>query len=143
MLVVGSLFLAACSTPPKDPAAWITPIQAIYLASKFAPEGVEGTFVFDVKSTGRGHTNIYLCSELDYRDQVNLSIAITPSAAADLKAKYGSDPEVFFLGKRIAVTGMVKRVQIDFFDDNGQNTGKYYYQTHVDVTSADQIIRTQ
>ena len=91
-----------------------------------------------VQSTGRQNHILYLNSELDYRDQRNLTIAILPTAIAPLEARFGQDLDRFFVGKNIVVSGAAQRVKIAFFS-NGQLTDKYYYQTHVDVRDADQL----
>lgn len=116
----------------------ITPQQAIERAADAAPAGVKGVFVMDVRGTGRQDGNLYLNSQVDYRDQRNLTIAIAPDIAAALQTKFGDAPDTFLVGKRIAVTGEAKRVTI-WFLWNGVPTEKYYYQTHVALTAADQL----
>src|SRR3546814_4863219 len=80
----------------------------------------------------------YLNSELDYRDQRNLTIVVTSAAARALSVRMGSDLEAGMIGKQLRVHGVARRVKIVFFA-NGQATKKYYYQTHVLVTDAAQI----
>ncbi|MGY1531546.1 hypothetical protein [Luteimonas sp. A649] len=80
----------------------------------------------------------YLNSELDYRDQRNLSIEITTFAARELEAQLGAHPLAALKGKRILVQGAAIRTKIVFFAD-GRPTDKYYYQTHVRVSDARQI----
>lgn len=116
----------------------ITPQQAIERAAEAAPASVKGVFVMDVHATGRQNGNLYLNSQADYRDQRNLTIAIAPDVATTLQTKFGEVPDTFLVGKRIAVTGEAKRVTI-WFLWNGVPTEKYYYQTHVELTAADQL----
>ena len=116
----------------------ISPPQAVFMAATAAPEMVPGDFALQVRAAGRADGNVYLNSELDYRDQRNLSIAIAPLAQADLEKRYGQPPDQFFSGKAIVVHGAARRVKIFFLAD-GLPTDKYYYQTHVAVYDASQI----
>jgi len=138
-----SVFLAliagCATTQPSDLAApWINPVQAVQLAADAAPEGVPGTFAMRVRAAGTQSGFIYLNSELDYRDQRNLSIALTAKAARQLQDQLGSSPMIALKGKDILVTGRATRVKIVFYAD-GKLTDKYYYQTHVRVSDPKQI----
>lgn len=125
------------TTQPVD--AWITPSQAVLLAANAAPRGVKGTFRMKVRATGEENGVMFLNSELDYRDQRNLTVAVAPTAVAALQARLGGDPRVALKGRDIVVTGSAMRTRI-VFSANGQPTDKYYYQTHVRVSDADQIV---
>lgn len=140
ILLALALGLAACAGtgPAAKDARWLQPAQAIQLAADAAPRGVAGTFVLQVRGTGTDDGRVYLNSETDYRDQRNLTIAITPAAAGALAARLGASPSVALEGKRIVVGGVATRVRIDFTID-GHPSGKYYYQTQVQVTDAAQI----
>jgi len=127
--IAGTILLAAVLAGPA---------QAVFLAATAAPEMVTGAFALQVRAAGRAEDNVYLNSELDYRDQRNLSIAITPLAKLDLEKRYGQPPDQFFIGKDIVVHGAARRMKIIFLAD-GQPTDKYYYQTHVVVYDASQI----
>ena len=116
----------------------ITPRHAVELAADAAPSAVGGVFDVQVRATGDQDGIIYLNTEIDYRDQRNLSVDIPPDVAAALQTKYGESPETFFKGKHLAVTGAAQRVTIWFFA-NGVQTDKYYYQTHVKVTDPSQL----
>ena len=125
----------------------IVPIEAVQLAAAAAPDnGVQGTFLISVKASGDDKKrNLFLNSELDYRDQRNLTVAIERSAVAELEAKYGGNLKTYFIGKQILVTGIARRVTIYFGKPrvsavNFKLRNKYYYQTHVSVMSADQIV---
>ncbi len=135
-----ALGLTACAGtgPTAEDARWLQPAQAIQLAAEAAPRGVTGTFVMRVQATGADGGRVYLNSEADYRDQRNLTIAITPVAAGALAARLGAPPAVALEGERIVVQGVATRVRIDFTID-GHPSGKYYYQTQVQVTDAAQI----
>ena len=92
-----------------------------------------------VQATGTQDGQVYLNSELDYRDQRNLTVALSPIAAMHLHARLGADLLIALKGRDIVVTGAARRVQIFFFAD-GRRSDKYYYQTHVNVTSAEQVV---
>ena len=144
LVLVGS----ACSTtqsaqqplraPPVNTTAYITPEQAVFGAGAAAPGAMKGVFVLEVRGTGRQDGNIYLNSEADYRDQRNLTVAVRPPAIGPLAARFGADPDVYLKGRRITVSGFARRVRIDF-TAHGLPTGKYYYQTHVEVVRPEQI----
>lgn len=147
-LVLASLLsigmLTGCATAPRGENALhettnlITPEAAIIRAANAAPEGVPGTFLMLVQATGTERGRVFLNSQLDYRDQRNLTIALTPQAHRQLAERLGADPMVALKGKQIVVRGTAVRTRIDLLA-NGRPTGKYYYQTHVHVTDATQL----
>lgn len=137
--IAGALAFVACGCASVADEGVLTPPEAVFRAAGAAPAGVHAIFVMPVRAAGRDGGRIYLNSERDYRDQRNLSISIGPRAAAALAARHGAAPDAFFPGRRIRVTGAARRVRIDFRDSARRPTGLYYFQTHVDVESADQI----
>lgn len=144
LLALFAALLGACTStfPPSQigstQSPWITPYQAVFQAASAAPADVDGTFAMKVQATGTQGNQTYLNSELDYRDQRNLTIAITPRAAQQLADRLGQHPSVALKGKDILVRGSAARTKIYFFA-NGRMTDKYYYQTHVNVSDADEI----
>lgn len=120
-----------------------TPRQAVFAAADAAPAGVAGVFTMRVARTGRAGGRVYLNSESDYRDQRNLTINIDPVAAAQVFRRFRSDAGRFFRHKLVSVTGVARRVRIDFLDNRHRRTGRYYYQTHVMVTDVSQISVTE
>ena len=92
-----------------------------------------------VQATGTQNGRGFLNSELDYRDQRNLSVVLSPQAVQGLQERLGADPLVALQGKNILVTGSAARTRIAFIVD-GVPTDKYYYQTHVNVTDASQLV---
>jgi hypothetical protein len=132
--------LIGCAVPSADQSdrRIVSPRQAVMLAADAAPAGVRGTFEMTVQRVGRQEGNIYLDSELDYRDQRNLVIAIHPNAARLLHEKLGRDVDEALFGKRIRIYGEAKRVKISFVAD-GKLSDSYYYQTHVDIWDSGQI----
>lgn len=133
--------LAACQTQMRPGLAdrqVIAPALAVMAAADAAPGGFPGTFGFKVLRAEQVGSRFFLNSYPDYRDQRNLSVAINGAAALALRQRYGADLRAVFLGKSIEVAGIARRRRIDFTTD-GRPSGKYYYQTHVDVTQPDQI----
>ena len=139
------VLLGGCASTPAPVEAvsahesWIEPPQAVLMAADAAPAGVEGTFAMRVRATGTQRGQTYLNSEPDYRDQRNLTVAITPRAAQQLAERLGEHPLSALKDKDILVRGAAVRTKIYFYA-NGQMTDRYYYQTHVNVSNADQIV---
>lgn len=143
-LALGIVSLWGCvkgpqSAAPQASGAWITPPQAVLLAANAAPRGVQATFAMKVQATGTQDGRSFLNSELDYRDQRNLTVVLNSRAAQQLRERLGADPLVALKGRNILVTGLAIRTKIHFIA-NGTPTGKYYYQTHVNVTDASQLV---
>mgnify|MGYP007011025509 CR=1 FL=1 len=129
---------------PRQPCArgCLNPVEAVSYANYLAPRaGVAAEFEMEVKAVGGQRGRFFLNSETDYRDRNCLTLVLTPMVA---KAMAGSADvaalEKRFKGKRIAVEGIARRVRIDFTDDTGKASGKYYYQVHVVVMDARQIV---
>ncbi len=116
----------------------ISPEQAVIRAAAAAPGGVKGVFELTVRATGRQDGFLYLNSEADYRDQRCLTIAVPPEVAQAMAQRFRAEPDRYFVGKRIAIRGTAHRVRIVFLA-NGSPTSKYYYQTHVELVSLDQL----
>lgn len=138
ILVVLAASAALGGAGDFDGETLTSPEAAIHDANAKAPQAVPGRFVLHVRSAGRQDGNVYLNSELDYRDQRNLTVAIMPAAIDALAQRYGQPPDAFFLGKNIVVDGAARREKIVFMT-NGMPSDKYYYQTHVVVERDDQI----
>lgn len=137
--LLAALLVTGCvSGVSNEQARWLQPAQAIQLAADAAPRGAVGTFAMQVNAIGHQDGATYLNSETDYRDQRNLTVALTPEATRQLELRLGEPLAVALERKRILVQGAATRVRIDF-TTAGQPTGKYYYQTHVRVTDAAQI----
>ncbi len=149
-IVLASLvFILACcssttqlsgSTPAAPNANTMTnTMDIIKRAAESAPQGVPGEYLLTIQATGTKDAMVYLNTELDYRDQRNVTVAIHPTVVAQLQAKYGVGPEAFFTGKKIMVKGSAQRVRVDFISANRRQSGKYYYQTHIPVLNIAQI----
>lgn len=130
------------TSPRKACAAGcLSPIEAVTYADNVAPRaGIAAEFDMIVRSIGEVQGRYYLNSETDYRERNCLSIVLTPHVAQTLAGTIDLNKlAVMMKGKRIAVQGIARRVRIDFTED-GQPTGKYYYQVHVVVTDPRQIV---
>jgi len=140
LVLISIVALFGCSSTPKITTNSDTSsiMNLIALTEENAPEGIKGTFRFPIKASGNQRGIIYLNTENDYRDRRNITVAIHPKLIDAFIKKYGESPESYFINKTIEVTGEAKRMKIFFFS-KGKITKKYYFQTHVRVTSLKQI----
>ncbi|WP_407352514.1 hypothetical protein [Luteimonas sp. R10] len=129
--------LAACSTVPRNTQGWIEPVDAVRAANDDPLNGVRGHFVLTVKALNSYSDRTFLNSERDYRDQRNLTVKMPTSMVPSLEQRLGVGLQGL-KNRRLVVLGVAKRVRIDFLAD-GRPTGKYYYQTHVQVDSPTQV----
>src|SRR3546814_1338150 len=77
-----------------------TPYQAIQRAAAAAPQSIPGPFLLRIQAMAKDSKYTYLNSELDYRDQRNLTIVVTSAAARALSVRMGSDLEAGMIGKQ-------------------------------------------
>jgi hypothetical protein len=119
----------------------MSPVEAVTYASYLAPKGaLAGDFEMEVKGVGEDRGQLFLNSEIDYRDRNCLTIAMPLAVARRLTGKTDmADIKAAFAGKRISVRGVARRVRIDF-TEGGKPTGKYYYQVHVPIGRPDQLM---
>jgi len=139
IIVIALFILAGCAGQRVSPEYAINPQQAISMAAEAAPKPVLATLTLQVRTVGTQNGITYLNSEADYRDQRNVSVSITPEVLPKIESLFGGDLAEVAKGKRILVKGPVRRVTIWFFDNNGERTSKYYYQTHILVTDPMQV----
>lgn len=132
-----AFLVCACSAVPTNSRGWIEPIDAIRAANDDPLNGVRGEFLITVKALDSHPERSFLNSETDYRDQRNLTIRMPTSLVPKLEQRLGVRFQDL-KNRRLVVLGVAKRNRIDFVAD-GKPTGKYYYQTHVDVGSPTQI----
>lgn len=116
----------------------LSPAEAINGAAAHPSMGVSGVFEMTVRAIGQRRGEVFLNSELDYRDQRNLTIKMSEAVAAALADRLGAPLKEVLVGKRIRVRGTARRVQVLFLIHD-RPSGKYYYQTHVKVTDPVQI----
>lgn len=105
------------------------------------PDGVVAVFEISVRRGEQVGSNYFLGTEDDYRDRRNLSIRIAKPPQTELRERFGEDLKLAFVGKKLLVAGRAKRTRIAFLDSAGRRTGRYYYQTHVEVRNPLQIER--
>jgi len=120
----------------------ISPEQAIFMTAEAADSNATVSGVFELKVQAVKEENLgkmsYLNSELDYRDQRNITIDIPLNIRIGLTDKYNDSLENIFMDKKIRVNGVAKRMKVNFYS-HGVKTDKYYYQTHVRIYNIDQI----
>lgn len=108
-------------------------------AAGAAPGVVVMTVDLQVNAVGKQNGITYLNSELDYRDQRNISVVISAAVLEKIETLFGGALDHAAAGKHIVVNGPTQRVTIWFFDKDGKRTDKYYYQTHIVVSDPSQI----
>lgn len=129
-------------TPPPtlgSVAPILSPEEAVMRAADAAPVGVAGQFGLRIEGVGMQGPWLFLNSQADYRDQRTLTLAIAPEVQSVLRRRFGSDLMTALGGRHILVSGIARRVRIDF-TVGGRPSGKFYYQTHVRVSDARQIV---
>lgn len=133
------LALGGCALRVHDRVPAIEPYAAIWMAAQAAPRAAPGVFGLQVRAVDVDQGRGYINSETDYRDPRNVTVRLEPGALAML----GPEPRAVLarqLRQHLRVQGAVQRTRIDFLAD-GQPSGKYYYQTHIQVTDLAQITR--
>lgn len=91
------LFLVGCSSTnitanSNRALAYSDTMEMIRMAAESAPKGVEGEYTLKIEASGRQRGVLYLNTELDYRDQRNITVSIKPEVAVQLSQQYGQDP---------------------------------------------------
>ena len=137
VLVLG-LLLAGCATGPFTPSTEQAQ-ELTQQAIDYQPSGNSNRQVLNIKAAGVQGQFVYLNTELDHRNQTNITIAIPPSVAQKLELKFGASPQEFFVGKSVSVTGDSRKIKVRENND-GVPTGKYVYQTHIRITKPEQIV---
>lgn len=118
----------------------LTAWDAIVLSEQAAPQTVPGLFSLQINNAAKVGSMVYLNTEYDYRDRRNVSIVLTPEVLKEFAAQYpDQQPELYFLGRSIVVNGAASRQTVWFFSQ-GKQTEKYYFQTHIPVWYAGQIL---
>jgi len=149
LIIFTALFIVGCADSQKFSPTFDATVkeykatnvmEVIRQAAESAPEGVFGVYILNIKATGEDERGIiYLNTELDYRDPRNVTVALHPKTLATFKSKYGTNLKDFFLGKKILVRGKAIRATIVFSPEGKPPYKSYYYQTHIRVSSANQI----
>lgn len=118
----------------------LTPLEAVNGAAQSAPDGYPGKFGMQVRNIG-GDTGgrLFLNSELNYREQTSVSVVIPRDVGRELARQHGESWIRDVVGKDIEVDGEAIREVIWFNDSTLGRTKSYYYQTHIELSSADQL----
>jgi hypothetical protein len=135
-LIIATMFglaLTAAAPSPQAEPEFLTPQQAV-MGAAASRTGIQGLFVLTVRASGRQGL-LYLNSERDYRDPRNLSIDIVPEVERQLGKRLNGPVEQMLRGRRIVVRGTARKTRINFIS-NGRPSGKYYYQTHLQLNDA-------
>lgn len=110
LFLIAALGLAQPAFGQAAPA--MDPAKAVAVALAANGEEVQGVFEMTVASSAGSGFNYYLNSEKDYRSDANLAIVIVPEVRNEIVAKSKAEPNAVFQGKRIRVTGVVRRVAV-------------------------------
>jgi hypothetical protein len=140
LLFLSTLVLCACNSTPEVASKPKTTdiIQLIEQAKRRFPEGIRGTFQIPIKASASHNGVTYLNSNLDYREPSNITLVLAPATIELFAKTYHSSPDLYFKNKTLSVTGKVERIKIYQYKNN-KRTKKYYSQTHIRITSIDQI----
>ncbi|WP_019028078.1 hypothetical protein [Colwellia piezophila] len=142
LIFVAAFILSGCNaTPNPNPNSQAKPTDIVQLIEKTKrryPEPVRGTFQIPIKASGFINGVVYLNSDVDYRDPKNITVVLLPSTVESFAKAYHSPADAFFIDKTIQVTGKVVRVR-KYLYINNKRTRKYYYQTHIHVSSLEQV----
>lgn len=114
---------------------YLSPEQAVFNAAA-SRNGFTASFQMVVRASGRQDGILYLNSKRDYRDPRNLSIDINAATERSLAERLGGAVQPTLAGKTIVVRGTARKTRIDFINDDGRPSGKYYYQTHLVLKDA-------
>lgn len=146
-VILFAIVMCACTAPAARMApesavgagvASMSPMAAVMEAAAKFPGGVNGDFLLTVRASGADGRNVYLNSELDYRDQRNLTVTIPLQVAVELARQLGAEPGIALKGRQLLVRGEARRTTIQF-NCGPVATDKYYFQTHVLITDPAQI----
>lgn len=128
-----SIAVLAVAVPVAAQTAAIGPAEAIAGAAASPKGEIEATVEFVVGSTGESGFNVYLNSEADFRSSANFTAQLVPETTNALRAKSGGHPVDTMKGKRVRVTGVVRRIAVPTRD------GGTTHQTRIEISSPSQI----
>lgn len=120
----------------------LIPTMAVEQGAGAAPAPAPAAdYSFIVEAVGSDDGLVFINSQRDYRDQRNLTLALSPRVDQQLRERFAPlSIEEALIGKRIVVRGRPERVRIEF-RENDRPTGLYYYQTHIRVGRLEQLSR--
>jgi hypothetical protein len=142
-LLVAATQLGGCAASIQQsvPGTELSAIDAIMSANQAAVEGKSlpiATYAVTIRASGTQDGIVYLNSQLDYRDQRNISIDLLPKVQTEMVERFGRQYRKQLEGQAVLVRGQPQRVKI-YFITYGEVTDKYYYQTHITLSSADEL----
>ncbi|MCH1919296.1 hypothetical protein L9G15_07610 [Shewanella sp. A3A] len=134
LLFSALLLLGGCATTTSSTTVYSNTMDIISTAAAAAPEVVTGDYTLFIKAVGQQGNNVYLNTELDYRDQRNVTIVLPIPILPRMGIHNFTGLEHHFLNHGVQIHGNAMRARIDFMRDH-RPTEFYYYQTHIVVTN--------
>lgn len=142
LLLLPLLLASGCAhrleRAPAPAAGYIGNDEAVRAAQDDPARGISGIFALTVQAYGMQDQRIYLNSERDYRHPLNITLNMDAALRPELETALGLKLEQL-QNRRLLVRGTARRVRIAFFDGNGLQSTKYYYQTQIQVSDARQL----
>jgi DNA/RNA endonuclease YhcR with UshA esterase domain len=102
------VLMVACVCPAADSEKPLTPVEA---RKKLGETVTVELTVKTAKDRLEKRGEIYLDSELDFKDEKNLALVITKAGAASLKTAGIDNPADHFKDEIVRATGTVKEVE--------------------------------
>ncbi|MCH1923463.1 hypothetical protein L9G74_03860 [Shewanella sp. C32] len=133
LLFSALLLLGGCASTSST-TVYSNTMDIISTAAAAAPEMVTGDYTLFIKAVGQQGNNVYLNTELDYRDQRNVTIVLPIPILPRMGIHNFTDLEHHFLNHGVQIHGNAMRARIDFMRDH-RPTDLYYYQTHIVVAN--------
>ena len=137
VILLTTFILTACSSTSKYPHYSVTDAAQTLTKNK---NGLRSTLNFKVASVAHlpTHKKWYLNALENYKKPENISIVISSSLASKLNNHLNIESLNELTHKNIEVSGIVKRTKI-YFHEKGLNTGKFYYQNHLNLSDIEHI----
>ncbi|MFC3034019.1 hypothetical protein ACFOEE_16015 [Pseudoalteromonas fenneropenaei] len=137
-ILLCSLFLFGCASS-QSPVFQSNDVMALRkVAAEQYPQKLAVESELLIQKVGEQFGAYYLNTELDHRDPRNISIDIPVKLVAEFKQLHQVTLEEYYTGKRVRVIGELEQAMI-CFHRGGCELNRYYYQTHIQVTSLAQI----
>lgn len=129
-LVLGGCASTSSSTT-TDGTGFSDTMEIIRTASAQAPAVVTGDYTLFVKAIGQKRGAVFLNTELDYRDQRNVTIVVPKWMLPKMGIENFHAIEAKFLHQAIRVHGDAMRTKI-YLMNGDEPSDTYYYQTHIE-----------
>ncbi|WP_417761935.1 hypothetical protein [Shewanella sp.] len=139
LLAAALIGLGGCASSSSTSAIqYSNTMDIIGSAATQAPQVVAGDYTLLIKAVGEQGAMVFLNTELDYRDQRNVTIALPKQVLPQMGIADFNALQHHFVNHAVHVRGDAMRVRIDFNRDHVP-TGKYYYQTHIHIAKLSDI----